>query len=122
MRSVHTTNVPEILDHFGISVLVTTYQAGRLVILRNDGGILNTLFRIFPKPMGLALSPNRLAIGCESDIREFHNSPVVGTKIEPPGKHDVCFLPRVVHATGDVQIHEMAWLGDDLCFVNTRFS
>lgn len=122
MRSVHTSNFTEILAHYGMSILVTTYQAGRLVILRNDGGVLNTHFRYFPKPMGLALTPNRLAIGCDHDIREFHNVPLVGAKLEPVGKHDVCFLPRVLHATGDVQIHEMAWVGDELWFLNTRFS
>lgn len=66
-----------------MSILLTTYQAGRLVMLRNDGGVLNTHFRNFPKPMGLALTPNRLAIGCDNDIREFHNVPAVGTKLEP---------------------------------------
>ena len=34
LRSVHTTSFPQILQNRGISVLVTTYQAGRLVILR----------------------------------------------------------------------------------------
>ena len=57
LRSVHTAGFPEILAQFGISVLVTTYQAGRLVILRNEGGVLNTHFRMFPKPMGLAARP-----------------------------------------------------------------
>lgn len=122
MRSVHTSNLPEILAHFGMSLLVTTYQAGRLVILRNDDGILNTHFRMFSKPMGLAISPGRLAIGCESNIFEFHNMPVVAPKIPPAGKHDTCYLPRVAHSTGNVQIHEMAWIGDQLWFVNTRFS
>jgi hypothetical protein len=75
-------------------VLVTTYQAGRLVILRNDGGVLNTHFRLFPKPMGLAVSPNRLAIGCETNVREFHNVPAVGAKLDPPERHNACFLPR----------------------------
>jgi uncharacterized protein (TIGR03032 family) len=42
--------------------------------------------------------------------------------LEPPGKHDACFLPRLAHATGDVQVHEMAWVGEELWFVNTRFS
>jgi uncharacterized protein (TIGR03032 family) len=122
MRSVHTSNFAKILAQFGMSILVTTYQAGRLVVLRNDEGVLNTHFRMFPKPMGLALTPNRLAIGCDNEVREFHNVPAVGAKLEPQGKHDVCFLPRVLHATGDVQIHEMAWVGDDLWFLNTRFS
>ncbi len=31
LRSVHTTNFPALLDQLGISLLVTTYQAGKLV-------------------------------------------------------------------------------------------
>ncbi|MEP7358815.1 MAG: GAF domain-containing protein, partial [Anaerolineales bacterium] len=54
LRSVHTTNLPLLLAEAAASVLVTTYQAGKLVVLRNDGGVLNTHFRNFPKPMGLA--------------------------------------------------------------------
>ena len=94
MRSQHTSTFPQILAHFGISVLVTTYQAGRLVILRNDDGVLNTHFRLFPKPMGLALAPHRLALGAEMEIREFHSVPAVAPKLEPKGKHDVALLPR----------------------------
>ena len=122
MRSLHTSTFPQILAHFGISVLVTTYQAGRLVILRNDDGVLNTHFRLFPKPMGLALAPHRLALGAEMEIREFHNVPAVAPKLEPKGKHDVAFLPRTAHGTGDVQIHEMAWIDGEVWFVNTLFS
>jgi uncharacterized protein (TIGR03032 family) len=122
MRSLHTSTFPTILWHFGVSVLVTTYQAGRLVILRNDNDVLNTHFRLFPKPMGLALAPHRLALGAEMEIREFHNVPAVAPKLEPKGTHDVAFLPRTAHATGDVQIHEMAWIDGEVWFVNTLFS
>jgi uncharacterized protein (TIGR03032 family) len=31
-------------------------------------------------------------------------------------------MPRAAHVTGDVQIHEMAYVQDQLWFVNTRFS
>jgi uncharacterized protein (TIGR03032 family) len=114
------------LKHFGISLLVTTYQAGKLVIVRADGGRLNTHFRGFNKPMGLAVDHanggNRLAIGTAVEIWNFHNVPAVGRKLEPVGKHDACFLPRGSHTTGDVQIHEMEWVGGELLFVNTRFS
>lgn len=122
MASLHTKTFPQLLAHFGISVLVTTYQAGRLVILRDDNGVLNTHFRNFPKPMGLALAPHRMALGTEMEICEFHSVPAVAPKIEPRGKHDAAFLPRTAHATGDVQIHEMAWIGDEVWFVNTLFS
>jgi uncharacterized protein (TIGR03032 family) len=46
----------------------------------------------------------------------------VARKLEPADKHDACFMPRVAHATGDIQIHEMAWVGDELWFINTAFS
>jgi len=46
----------------------------------------------------------------------------VCAKLEPADRHDACFLPRRSHTTGDVQIHEMAWVGDELWFVNTSFS
>jgi Domain of unknown function (DUF4915) len=109
LRSVHTTTFAEILEQFGISLLVTTYQAGKLVMLRADRGVVNTHFRSFPKPMGLAVQGNRLAIGTALEVWEFHNVPPVAAKLEPAGKHDACFLPRHGHATGEVLIHEMAW-------------
>jgi uncharacterized protein (TIGR03032 family) len=56
------------------------------------------------------------------EVVEYHNNPAVARKREPAGKHDACFLPRQSHCTGDIQIHEMAWVGDELVFVNTRFS
>jgi uncharacterized protein (TIGR03032 family) len=122
LRSVHTTSFPAILEQLASSLAVTTYQAGKLVILRSDAGVINTHFRAFNKPMGLAVGRGRLAIGTAVDVWEFRNVPAVATKMEPHGKHDACFLPRSAHVTGDVQIHEMAYVGDELWFVNTRFS
>jgi uncharacterized protein (TIGR03032 family) len=149
LRSVHTSNFSAILQELGISVLVTTYQAGKLVMLRPDGERLNTHFRGFSKPMGLAVDGDRLAIGTSVEIWEYHNAPAVARRLEPAGSHDACFLPRSSVCTGDIQIHEMAWgtsevrgqksevrsdvtgssLTSDLCplnselwFVNTRFS
>ena len=110
LRSVHTTNFPAILDELASSLLVTTYQAGKLVVVRSDGGVINTHFRAFNKPMGMAVGRGRLAIGAAVDVWEFRNVPAVAAKLDPPGKHDACFLPRSAHVTGDVQIHEMAYV------------
>jgi uncharacterized protein (TIGR03032 family) len=123
LRSVHTSSFPLLLRKLGISLLITTYQAGKLVIVREDGDHLNTHFRSFQSPMGLALSGDRLAIGTRHQVWEFHNVPAAARKIAPTGSHDACFLPRSCHVTGNVQVHEMAWDGDEeLWFVNTRFS
>jgi uncharacterized protein (TIGR03032 family) len=122
LRSVHTTSFPSILEELGASVLVTTYQAGKLVMLRPDGPVLNTHFCRFNKPMGLVCAGDRLVIGTARSIREYHNVPAFARRLEPAGRHDACFLPRLQHCTGDIQIHEMAWGRDELWFVNTRFS
>ena len=54
LRSVHTANLPALFDRLHISLLVSTYQAGKVIVVRNDGGVLNTHFRTFAKPMGIA--------------------------------------------------------------------
>ena len=122
LRSVHTPNFRQILAEGRISLFVTTYQAGRLVIFRADHETLNTHFRNFVNPMGLAIDRNRMAIGAGMNLWEFHNAPEVGRRLEPAGRHDACYLPRSCHVTGNIFVHEMAWAGDELWFVNTRFS
>jgi hypothetical protein len=109
LRSVHTSNFSAMLQELGISILVTTYQAGKLVMLRPDGERLNTHFRSFSKPMGLAVHGDRLALGTSLEIWEFHNAPAVARRLDPAGSHDACFLPRSSVCTGDIQIHEMAF-------------
>jgi uncharacterized protein (TIGR03032 family) len=123
LRAVHTTNFPGLLRRLGASLLVTTYQAGKLVMVRDDGDHLNTHFRGFQAPMGLALGGNRLAVGTSIQVWEFVDVPAVTAKLERPGQHDACFLPRASHVTGNIQGHEMAWgVGGELWVVNTRFS
>ena len=122
LRSVHTKSLPELLRQAASSVLVTTYQAGKLVILREDQGKLNTHFRIYNRPMGMACQPSRLALGTAISVEYYRNMPEVARKLDPPGRHDSAFLPRRGHITGNIDIHEMAWAGDELWVVNTRFS
>jgi uncharacterized protein (TIGR03032 family) len=125
LRSVYTTSFPALLRELGCSLLVSTYQSGRIVAVRADGDALNTHFRSFEKPMGMALGPRYLAIGTARHVWEYRDVPAAGKRLDPPGKHDACFLPRAAHVTGDIRVHDMAFAGDagnDLWVVNTRFS
>lgn len=122
LRSVHTQNLSSILSQCGISLALSTYQAGKLILVRADGDVVNTHIRMFNRPMGLAANAAKLAVGCAYDIWELRNVPAVAKKLDPPNKHDACYLPRDSHITGDIDIHEMAYLDEELWFVNTRFS
>lgn len=125
LQAAHTPNFPELLRSFGASLLVTTYQAGKLVMVRDEGDHLNVHCRSFSSPMGLALADggSRLAIGTSYQVWEFRDVPEVARRLEPARRHDACFLPRASHVTGNVLIHEMAYgANGQLWFVNTRFS
>lgn len=132
LRSVYTSSLPEIFAQLNISLVISTYQAGKVILVRHDppvpplaggeGGVLNTHFRTFHKPMGIAVQGNQLAIGSQKTVWELHNMPAAARKLEPVGKHDACYLPRRIHITGDIDIHEMAYTADgELWLVNTRF-
>ena len=122
--SSHTSNFPAILRHLGISLVVSTYQAGKLILVRAQGDALNTHFRQFFSPMGVAYQPEtgRLAIGAKHEVWEFRNQPDVAPKLDPPGQCDAAFMPRLTHHSGDIRIHEIGWIGSELWAVNTRFS
>lgn len=53
-RSVYSSNLPAMLDHFGISL--------KVILVRSDGGGINTHFRSFHKPMGIATVGRRLLV------------------------------------------------------------
>jgi uncharacterized protein (TIGR03032 family) len=122
LRSVYTQSFPEFLNQLGSSMIVSTYQTGKLITARYDGGQLNTHFRNFPRPMGLAVAPGRIAIGTRAEVLDYRNFPAVAPKVEPTGKHDACFLPRNKHFTGDIRIHEIEFARGELWLVATNFS
>lgn len=123
LGSAHTKNFPELLRRLGGCLLVSTYQAGKLVILRPDGDVINTHFRAFNRPMGMAADRERIALGTHIEIAEFRNMPAVATRLQDPPRHDAVYLARRGHITGAIDIHEMAFDADGtLWFVNTAFS
>src|SRR6185295_9706830 len=110
------------------SLVVTTYQANKLLVLREQQGGLSILVRSFERPMGVAVDERRIALGTRDSVWQLRNAPDIAPQVEPAGMHDACFIPRSSHVTGDIGIHEVAWArtkgggGEELWLVNTRFS
>jgi uncharacterized protein (TIGR03032 family) len=123
LSSIFTSSFPSILQQFNISLVISTYQAGKLIIVRTDNNTINTHFRNFNRPMGIAVKPNRLSIGCYDTIENYQNIPALIAKLEDAEKFDACYVPRYSQTTGAIDVHEMAWgENNELWFVNTRFS
>lgn len=119
----HTANFPLLLRKLVGSIFVSTYQANRLLVCTaiNEQKI-STLSRVMSKPMGIALREKDLAVCLKNQIWYF--SAVFGLgDIESTGiEHEFTFAPRRAHVTGDVAAHQAHFVGNDLYFVNTRFS
>lgn len=108
----------------GGSVAVSTYQAGKLLLIGWNGRQLTFLPRHFDKPMGLDLQGERLALATRHGITIFANDRVLAHHYENarPGRYDALYLPRLTWHTADLNVHDLALTADDLWFVNTRFS
>lgn len=130
LRSVSTVSFPHLLRALGSSLLVSTYQSGRVILVRappedplpGETPPLNTHFRSYPSPMGIAVGQGVLALGTAREVWELRNVPAAAPRLEPADRHDACFLPRACHVTGDIRVHDLAYAGGELWAVNTRFS
>jgi uncharacterized protein (TIGR03032 family) len=123
LRSVYTGSFPRLLAQLGASLLVSTYGTGRLVCVRRDGARVNTHFRSLRRPTGIAVRPDRLAVGARAEVWDYRNSGESATAAEPGARQrqDACYVPRNRHYTGDVAVHELAYAGEELWVVATRF-
>lgn len=123
----YTSHVPEILQRLNCSIAITTYQAGKLVLISaQDENTLIQLPRTFDKPMGIAedKQQDKLAIACKEEVIVFSNSPDLA-KFYPnaPGKYDALYMPRVTYHTGQLDIHDLNFGENNTLFaVNTSFS
>jgi uncharacterized protein (TIGR03032 family) len=122
LRSVHTSGFPGLLRQLASSILVSTYQTGKLICLRERDARLNTHFRDFDRPMGLAVRRERVVVGTRAEVIDLRDMPEAAAKIDPPGSHDACYLPRNRHFTGDIRIHDVAFAAGELWLVATEFS
>ena len=112
------------LARSGGSLIISTYQAGKVAAVGWDGERVTLLMRQFDKPLGMAIDGRRMALATRHDIWLMANAPSLAGAYLPrrPGQYDALYLPRVTYHTGDLNTHDLAFAGDELILVNTRFS
>src|SRR2546423_14404130 len=84
-RYPQTDSFVELLHRLGASLLVSTYQANKLLAVRaSSGGGLSTLVRTFDRPMGLAAAAGgRLALGTRKEVWFLRDAPDLAARVEP---------------------------------------
>jgi len=103
-----------------ISIALTTYQAGKLILLGlNAEGRLAIFERTFNRAMGLWANDQTLWLSCRYQLWRFANVLRPGQLYEG---YDRLYVPRVGYTTGDLDIHDIAVEASGrLVFANTRF-
>jgi len=119
---LHSPGFAAWLEQAGVSLAVTTYQAGKLFLIgRSAPGRLGVHERTLDRAMGLAVSGTSLWVATAYQLWRFEN-------VFEPGQRDdegfdALYVPRLAHTTGDVDAHDLA-LDEQLrpIIVSTRFS
>ena len=99
VRFEHTLSFLEVLDRLGVCLLVSTYQAGKLLVIGAHEGALSCSFHGFEQVMGIAVGPSKIAVGTRRQIWFLRNTPELAPRVKPAGKHDACYLTRSSHVT-----------------------
>jgi len=113
----------ELLDRLKISLILSTYQAGKVIILSSDGKNMHQLVRDFARPMGIALKDQMMALAGALGVTVFRTDPhLARTYPEKPDTYDAFYFPTTVFRTDYVDIHDIAFTNKGLVGVNTSFS
>lgn len=126
IRCTHSDSFPALLTQLRLSVLISTYQTGHLVVVSPSNGRLSLTFHQFERAMGIAVKPGTIAVCARKEVWFLRSAPDIAAKLAPPASADACFLARTAHFTDDIQAHEAAWVeaagSSEFWVVNTLFS
>ena len=116
--------IPKLLFENNISVIFSTYQAGRIMIIGSlDGYNIHQIPIAYKKPMGIAIEENRIAVASLDEISFFTYNDDVITSIKPNEENmDRMYLYRASYNTSSLDIHDIDFDQSGLWGVNTLFS
>jgi uncharacterized protein (TIGR03032 family) len=118
----HSSNLAEVLQALRTSVLLSTYQAGKLVVIGSHNHKPAFSFHSFDQVMGVAFGRDQIAVGSRRQIHFLRGSHDVAPNLPPAGSFDGCYLTRTSLTTGSIHGHDLAFGTEGLWVVNTLFS
>lgn len=122
--STFSPGIPKILKETDATILLSTYQAGKVIFLSavSDDKLVQ-LPRTFDSAMGIATNEGRVAVACKNEVVVLANAPGLAAFYPvQPKTYDALFVPRAVYFTGQLALHDMHWSEQGLLAINTLFS
>ena len=120
----YTPALPELILKLGCTLAVSTYQAGKVVLISaKDEESLVQLPRTFARAMALGVEGERMAIATKDEVIVLAHSPGLAPRYpKQPDTYDTLYVPRATYFSGQVDIHGLVWGTEGLWAVVTTFS
>jgi uncharacterized protein (TIGR03032 family) len=119
----YSPSVTSFLEEHKLCLFLTTYQAGKLIIVSSKDDQLIQTPITFKKPMGIAVDGTKMAVACLDELRFFskneNSAPFVNNEEQ---QYDAIYLQRATYHTGTLDVHDLSF-GDGMIWgINTLFS
>lgn len=109
----HSPTLPKLLWQLGCTLVFSTYQAGKVIFIRaTSPETIEQHALDFPRPMGLAVSDQRIAVATREEVVVLTNTPAA----------EDTYVQEKTYFSGEVDTHDLAWGKDGLWAINTLLS
>ncbi len=122
VRFEHSAHFPDLLQQLRLNLLVTTYQAGKLLVIGGATGKLSIACHNFEQVMGVAVAKDQIAVGTRRQVYFLNSAHDCAAHIVSDIPYDQCWISRKSFVTGSIHGHDLAWGKEGLWVVNTLFS
>ncbi len=126
----YSPTLPKLLWELGCVLVFSTYQAGKVIFIHaTSPETIEQRALDFPRPMGLAVSDQRIAVATRDEVvvlanasaEEYTGSLHVDSE-SVIGAAERTFVPEKTYFSGEVDTHDLAWGKDGLWAINTLLS
>ena len=119
----HSPTLPKLLWQLGCTLVFSTYQAGKVIFIRAvSPETIEQHALDFPRPMGLAVSDQRIAVATREEVVVLTNTSAEESTESVIGAVGSTYVREKTYFSGEVDTHDLAWGKDGLWAINTLLS
>ena len=114
---------PKVLEDLGGTIILTTYQTGKVILLSVKDKKISQLVRDFDRPMGVSFHGEHMAIALRTNITLFKNSKILAkTYPKKENTYDSLYYPISTNITSYIDTHDITFSNQGLIAVNTAYN
>lgn len=121
--SKYTKRIPHLLAELNLSLVFSSYQMGKIIILSACDEKLIQLHKEVVGVKGIAIKDEQMALALGLGIQLFHNDSQLATSYPTkPNIYDALYLPTTLYRTDYLDTHDIAFTKQGPVGVNTAFN